>query len=132
MVRRKEVKFMVEWVSPKRLYPTISLSSVNEEKIKLYMKCFSDDIATEQIRVFLLSGNLYILRGHHKMLAANRLGIPEIRVDVVNTLPEESSVKGEDIMESVRIIGLTALYDFEAVGGFQYDEYPEYYEQGKN
>lgn len=37
----------------------------------------------------------------------------------------------ENILDNFRAIGMSALYDFEAVGGFVYDDYPSYYSKGE-
>ncbi len=127
-----KVNIMVKWVSPKRLYPTVSLMSIYEDKIKRYMKYFSEKVCTENIVVFALDNDYFILAGHHKMLAANRLQLSEIPVEIVNMPPDQSPVMQDEIIDSVKTIGMTALYDFEAVGGFSYERYPEYYRTGRH
>lgn len=118
---------MEKMVLPKTLYPTESLFSIKENKILFYMKCLKENIVTENIEVFLFKGNYHILEGHHKMLAANRMQLAEIVVDVIDIPTDTFWSKQENIIDNFKEIGMTALYDFEAVGGFVYDNYPNYY-----
>ena len=122
---------MIKMISPRKLYPTESLFSIEENKILFYMECFKENIVTEDIKVFLFNGNYYILKGHHKMLAANRMQMSDIAVDVVDIPANTFWSKQENISDNFRAIGMTALYDFEAVGGFVYDDYPSYYGKGE-
>ena len=121
---------MIKMVSPRKLYPTVSLTSIEENKILFYVECIKDGIMIEGIEAFLFKDNYFILRGHHKMLAANRLQLPEVLVDIVelphNTIWDDSN----NIIENIRAIGMTALYDFEAVGGFTYEDYSFFYNEG--
>lgn len=122
---------MVKMISPKKLYPTESLFSIEENKILFYMECFKENIVTEDIKAFLFGGNYYILKGHHKMLAANRIQLSEIAVNVIDISTNTFWGKQENIVDNFRAIGMTALYDFEAAGGFVYDNYPSYYGKGE-
>ena len=114
-------------ISPKKLYPTESLFSIEEKKVLFYMECFKENLVTEDIKVFLFDGNYHIMKGHHKMLAANRMQLSEIAVEVVDIPANTFWGKQENIVANFKAIGMTALYDFEAVGGFGYDNYPRYY-----
>lgn len=38
---------MIKMISPKKLYPTESLFSIEEKKIEFYMECFKERIETE-------------------------------------------------------------------------------------
>lgn len=122
---------MIKMISPKKLYPTESLFSIEEKKIEFYMECFKERIETEDIKVFLYDENYYIIEGHHKMLAANRMQLSEIVIDVIEIPTNSFWSKQENIISNLKAIGMTALYDFEAVGGFTYDKYPNCYRQGE-
>ena len=122
---------MIKMISPKELYPTESLFTIEENRIKFHMKCFKDNIETEEIKVFLFDGDYYILEGHHKMLAANRLQLLEIPVNVVDISEYNYWSQRENVIANSKALGMTALYDFEAVGGFLYDKYPRYYNKGE-
>lgn len=122
---------MVKMISPKKLYPTKSLFTIEEKKILFYMECFKENIVTEDIKAFLFDGNYYILEGHHKMLAANRMQMSVIAVDVVDIPTNTFWSEEENIAENFRAMGMNALYDYEAVGGFVYDDYPSYYGKGE-
>ena len=121
---------MIKMISPKELSPTESLFSIEENRIIFHMECFKENIETEDIIVFLFDGDYYILEGHHKMLAANRLQVLEIPVNVVNISEHNYWVQQENVIANAKALGMTALYDFETVGGFMYDKYPRYYSKG--
>lgn len=118
---------MEKMVSPKTLYPTESLFSIEENKILFYMECLKENIVTENIKVFLFNENYHILEGHHKMFAANRMQLAERVVDVINIPTGIFWSKQENSIDNFRAIGMTTLYDFEAVSGFVYDNYSNYY-----
>lgn len=122
---------MIKIISPKKLYPTENLFSIEENKIKFYMECFKENVEIEDIEVFCFDGDYYILKGHHKMLAANRLQLFEISVNVVDILQYNYWRQQENIIANSKALGLTTLYDFEAAGGFLYDKYPKYYGEGE-
>ena len=91
------------------------------------MERFKENIETEKIKAFLFKDNYYILKGHHKMLAANRLGLQEISVEIVEKTEHAFWNDEKNVIDNLKAIGLSALYDFEAVGGFTYEKYPDYY-----
>lgn len=72
------------------------------------MECYKENIATEDIKVFLFNGNYYILEGHHKMLAANRMQMLNIAVDVVDIPANTFWSKQENIIDNFRTIGMAA------------------------
>ena len=39
---------MIKMISPRKLYPTESLFSIEENKILFYMECFKENIVTEE------------------------------------------------------------------------------------
>lgn len=118
---------MIKIVSPRELYPTESLYSIEESRILFYMECFKENIETEKIKAFLFKDNYYILKGHHKMLAANRLGLQEISVEIAEKTEHSFWNDEKNVIDNLKAIGLSTLYDFEAVGGFTYDKYPDCY-----
>lgn len=114
-------------ISPQKLYPTESLFSIEEKKILFFMECLKNDIEFPVIKVFVYDGNYFIFDGHHRMLAANRLGLPQIDVEVVTLSDGSYGAQEENVVDGLSAVGLTGLYDFEAVGGFMYDMYPTCY-----
>lgn len=119
---------MIKIISPKELYPTESMFFIEENRINHYMECFKDSVATEDIKVLLFDGNYYIIVGHHKMLAANRLQLSEIPVDIVKI--QDNDYWEQNIVANIKALGMTALHDFEAVGDFFYDKYPSCFSEG--
>ena len=120
---------MLKTISPKKLYPTESLSMIKENKIQFYMNCFQNNIKTEDIEVFYFDNKYYILNGHHKMLAANRMHLPEVPIKVVDLSKISFWRENKNIIRNFEAIGMTALYDFEAVGGFHFEDYPDWYKK---
>lgn len=114
-------------ISPKELFPTQSVNSIEENKIMFFMECLKTKKEVPIIKVLQFDGNYYIMEGHHLMLALNRLGISETDIKIISP-PENTfwSIR-ENIIENLRGIGLTTLYDFEVIGNFSYSRYPCWY-----
>ena len=107
-------------LSPKELFPTQSANSIQESKILFFMECLRNNVEVPQINVIRFEDDYYIIAGHHLMLALNRLAINETDVEVIT--PGEETFWGirDNIIESLKAIGQTALYDYEAIGAFTY------------
>ena len=55
--------------------------------------------------------------------------IKEICVEIVDNKQYSFWNNDENIIDTLRSIGMSTLYDFEAVGGFTYPQYPDYYKK---
>lgn len=114
-------------ISPKDLFPTQSVNSIEENEIIFLMECLKNKNEVPIIKVLQFDGDYYIIEGHHLMLALNRLEIGEIDVQVISPPPNTFWGIRENIIENLGAIGLTALYDFEAIGNFSFSKYPCWY-----
>lgn len=114
-------------VSPKELYPTEKLFALEEKQIEHYVIAFKENRNVEPIKVIDFDGHYYIISGHAKMLAANRMSLDFIDVDVV--IPEMNSFwsSKSNIISVLKGVGISTLYDYEGVGFFNYITYPKYY-----
>lgn len=116
-------------ISPTELFPTQSISSIRENKILFFMECLRNNVEVPLIKAIKFEDDYYIITGHHLMLALNRLTINEIDVEVIT--PGERTFWGirENIIDTLKAIGQTALYDYEAIGAFAYKKYPSWYKK---
>lgn len=114
-------------ISPKKLYPTESLSSIKEDVIRFFMECYKNNIGVPAVVVLMYDGDYYIIDGHQRMLAANRLKLNQIDVEQVQLSSSPFWSNEENILYHLKAVGRSTLYDFEAVGDFTYEKYPSYY-----
>lgn len=62
------------------------------------------------------------------MLAANITGKEQIDIEVIPWHQQKNWLSEENIEKQLKAVGRNALYDFEALGGFNYSEYPAFYD----
>ena len=115
-------------LSPDSLYPTESLISIQDEQIQFYVRAFADNKDNVALPlVFIFDNNYYILKGHHIVLAAAISEIDRLLVEIVDRFQLSFWKNDENVVETLNSIGISTLYDFEAIGGFTYKSYPVYY-----
>ena len=81
-------------------------------------------------RLFILSNItdfFYIVKGHHQFLAACNLGAKKVRTYLVDYHSLSFLSNPRNIESTLSCVGKTAIYDFEGIGNFKYNDYPEYY-----
>lgn len=116
------------FISPKDLYPTENFGFNRSEVLKLYLEAFKREGVFEQPQVFNFEDNYYILKGHHIVLAAIIAGIEKIKVELIDTGKDKFWSNEQNIIDTLKVRGISTLYDFEAIGNFTYSTYPKYYE----
>ena len=119
-------------INVNELYPTESIASVSPSKINRLRNFISKDGSNTEIFVIEYKDNYYVVKGHHQLLAASGLGIHSVRVFLVDYHDLSYFSKPSNIEETLSSIGLSALYDFEAIGGFTYSEYPSLYSKNED
>lgn len=119
------MKFQKEFmISVNELYPTESLASISPNRIAKLRELISKDGSNTEIIVIEYNNNYYVVRGHHQWLAASGMGIDKVRVFLVDYHDLSFFSKPSNIEKTLSSIGLSTLYDFEAIGGISYSEYP--------
>lgn len=116
-------------ISPQKLFPTESFVFIKNDILQYYIEEYKKGGILEKPLVFLFDKNYYILKGHHLTLAAIMAQIKEICVEIVDNKQYSFWNNDENIIDTLRSIGMSTLYDFEAVGGFTYPQYPDYYKK---
>ena len=116
-------------ISPQKLYPTESLVFIKNDRLQFYIDEYKKGANLEKPVVFLFDNNYYILKGHHLVLAAAMAQVTEICVEVEDYKQYLLWSDEETIKENLRSIGMSTLYDYETIGGFTYETYPEYYKK---
>ena len=116
-------------ISPQKLYPTESLVFIKNDRLQFYIGKYKSGASLEKPVVFLFDNNYYILKGHHLVLAAIMAQVTEICVEVEDHMQYSLWSDEETIKENLRSIGMSTLYDYEAIGGFTYETYPQYYKK---
>ena len=115
-------------ISPRELYPTESFVFIRDDELQFYIKEFKMN-KEHMVKpwVFYFVNNYYILKGHHVVLAAAMINIEELVVEVVDRTQLSFWENDDNVKETLKSIGLSTLYDFETIGGFTYQSYPDYY-----
>lgn len=116
-------------ISPQKLYPTERLAFIKNDILQLYIENYKKEKKMEKPLVFLFDNNYYILKGHHLVLAAIMAGINELCIEVVDNRQFTFWSNEENIKQTLNSIGMSTLYDFETIGGFTYQTYPDYYKK---
>ena len=115
-------------ISPRELYPTESFVFIRDDVLQFYIKEFKMN-KEHMVKplVFYFENNYYILKGHHVVLAAAMINIEELVVEVVDRTQLSFWENDDNVKETLKSIGLSTLYDFETIGRFTYQSYPDYY-----
>ncbi len=121
----------IKSVSPKVLYPMTTIESINPDTLERVTRDIKNGADMPIIRVIEFKGYYIIWDGDYEMIAANIIGKSKVNVEVVPLEQQNSWISEENIAEQLAAVGMNALYDFEALGGFNYSEYPSFYKGGK-
>ena len=116
-------------VNPKKLYPMVTIESIDPEIFEKVVKETKNGTEIPPVRVIYFEGYYFIWEGNYEMLAANILGREKIAIEEVSFAEQNARQQEERIKEKLKAVGKNALYDFEALGGFVYSEYPAFYEK---
>lgn len=117
-------------ISPTVLYPMTTIDSINPETLKRVTQEARNGGEIPTIKVLEFKGYYIILDGVYEMIAANRVGKQQISVEIVPWESLNNWLSEKNIEKQLSIIGMNALYDIEALGGFTYNEYPAFYKKG--
>lgn len=117
-------------VKPNKLYPLTTIASVNPQTLQKTVELLTKNVNIHTIKSFIYNGNMYMLDGSYEMLAANILNKENVDVEIVDKADISFWNIDENIEETLQAIGISALYDFEAIGGFTYENYPAEYKRG--
>ena len=114
-------------MKPNKLYPLTTIVSVMPQTLQKTIELLTENIDVHTIKSFIYNGNMYMLDGNYEMLAANILNKENVDVEIIdrNGIPFWN-IDG-NLEETLQAIGISTLYDFEAIGGFTYEEYPAEY-----
>ncbi len=114
--------------SPQMLYPTETIAGINDKLTKqCYEAYLSGKGQSEEVLAVRYHDCLYIYEGHEQVLAAAQFNLIEIDVTEVDRNSIGFWADDEAFTGTLRDIGITAVYDFEASGGFRYESYPSFY-----
>ena len=118
-------------ISPQILYPMVTIESINPTTLERMLQEIKAGKDIVPVKAVLFKGYYIIWEGIYEMLAMNIIGKSEIDIDIIVWQELNNWVSEENIEKQLRIVGMNALYDFEAIGGFKYSEYPVFYKGGK-
>lgn len=117
-------------ISPQKLYPTVGISSIEQDLIRECKRFYEEqDKQKKDIIVFSFDDVYYIYEGHEQVLAATNCECKTVEVLEIDRANLACWSKTEDLLFALQAIGMTALYDFEAIGAFSYKDYPKYYKK---
>ncbi len=114
-------------MKPNKLYPLVTIASIDPETLKKTVESLADNKDTQAIKAINYNGKMFILEGNYELLAANILNKESVDVEIIdrNNIPFWNI--DENLEDTLQAVGISTLYDFEAIGGFTYDEYPAEY-----
>lgn len=121
----------IKHVSPKILYPMTTIESINPDTLRRVINRIKEGTEMPIIEVIEFKGYYIIWSGNYEMLAANITGKSQIDVEIISLDQKKYQFSEEKIRQQLAAVGINALYDFEALGGFKYPEYPSFYQGGK-
>lgn len=113
-----------------KLYPTESIASIRPELINKIKERILPNGANTEIYIIEYNNYYYIVKGHHQLLAAAFAGANKVRTYLVDYHSLSFFSNSYNIESTLSSIGLATVYDFEGIGGFKYESYPEYYCSG--
>lgn len=122
---------MKKSVSPKTLYPMITIESIDPNTLKHAVQKIEEGVTIPVIEVIDFRGYYLIWNGDYEMLAANIVGKSQVDIEIISCREPNTCLSEEKIEKQLKTIGMNALYDFEALGGFEYLEYPIFYKRGE-
>lgn len=124
-----ENKSALIMIDPRFLYPTVTLESIENNNIRFFMEKYNNEEDVMPIAVVLFDGEYYIVDGHHRMLASIIAGKKEVKVISLekDDLPKWWTEK--TFIETLECVGMRTIYDFEAIGNFDYLKIPKYYKK---
>lgn len=114
-------------MKPNKLYPLVTIASIDPETLKKTVESLADNKDTQAIKAINYNGKMSILEGNYELLAANILNKENVAVEIIdrNNIPFWNI--DENLEDTLQAVGISTLYDFEAIGGFTYDEYSAEY-----
>ncbi|OUN33268.1 hypothetical protein [Lachnoclostridium sp. An76] len=121
----------IKSVSPNVLYPMTTIASINPDTLQKVVYEIKNGVDMPLIQVIEFGGYYFIWNGNYEMIAANMVGKLQVDVEIIPLEQQNSWLSEEGIEEQLKTVGMNALYDFEALGGFKYPEYPVFYKGGK-
>lgn len=113
--------------SPKLLYPMVGIESLDPKTLERTVCKMKENQEIPPIKVSELHGYYIILKGNYEVLAANIIGKESINIEIVPWNEQKNWISEKTLIEQLQAVGMNALYDFEALGGFKYSEYPTFY-----
>lgn len=128
MLKNARTKIYIK-VKPNKLYPLTTIASVEPQTLQKTVELLTKNIDIHTIKSFVYNGNMYMLDGSYEMLAANILNKKNVDVEIIDRTDITFWSVDENIEETLQAIGISTLYDFEAIGGFTYDNYPAEYKR---
>lgn len=121
----------IKSVSPNVLYPMTTIESINPDTLQRVVYEIKNGVDIPLIQVIEFRGYYFIWHGNYEMIAANIVGKLQVNVEIIPWEQQTSWLSEKGIEEQLETVGMNALYDFEALGGFKYPEYPVFYKGGK-
>lgn len=115
-------------VLPQLLYPTETIAAIDDKRVK---QCYDAYVSGKgqicDVLVVQYEDCFYIYAGHEQVIAAVNFDFKELEVIEIDRNTLRFWADANAFVNTLRDIGITAVYDFEAVGGFRYETYPSYY-----
>lgn len=112
-------------ISPRSLYPTEKIRNINMERVERFR--YQSLEKEEPVIVICFENFHYLINGHHKVLAALLDKRQFIRAETVDYTKQPFYKSSDNLINELKHVGKSTLYDYEDTAGFRYKSYPKYY-----
>ena len=117
------------FVSPRNIYPTEGIRNINMTVYEKYLQSIGETHMSQVLSLIRADDCLFILDGHHRVLAGNRSGV---RIFPATLVCDESEKMSNGLSPKEYItISLSDVYDWEDAANFRFNYYPSIVRSGR-
>lgn len=120
---------MVKKINPKELYPLIKLETIPPDSLRDTIKRYAEGQMDALIKVIEYGGFYYIYEGNCEVIAACIEDKQTVDIELLDRSKIPFWNDDKNLEDQLASIGMNAVYDFEAMAGFKYSEYPRWYKE---
>ena len=120
---------MVKKINPKELYPLVKLETISPDDLGDTIKKYKEGQMDDLIEAIEYEGFYYIYEGNCEAIAACINNIQDVAIELLDRSKIPFWNDDKNLEDQLASIGMNAVYDFEAMAGFKYSEYPRWYKE---
>lgn len=123
-----EMKAVLKKINPKELYPLAKIEFINPNSLCDTTKKYTTREIDTPIKAIEYEGYYFIYEGSCEVIAACLNKMQSVEIELVDRSQIPFWNNDKNLVEQLASIGMNAIYDFEAIAGFKYEEYPRWYQ----